>query len=180
MGLNTIFFAALVLIFIAERLLELRSAQRNTRRLLEHGGREFGAQHYWWIVTMHVMFFVSLIVEFQWSDRLLSQLWVVPFCILLFAQALRFWARAALGGRWTSRIIIIPGEELISTGPYRFFSHPIYVAVVLELFALPLIFNLYITCIVFTIANAIVLSRIRIPEESKALALSQTYEIGKE
>jgi len=180
MGLNTIFFAVLVLIFIVERLLELRSAKQNTRRLIEKGGREFGGKHYSWIVTMHVIFFVSLIVEFQLRDKPLAPFWVVPFCILLFAQALRFWARGALGDRWTSRIIVISGERLISTGPYRFLSHPIYVAVVLELFSLPLIFNLYITCAVFTIANAIILFGIRIPEERRALALSQISEIGKE
>ncbi|HWF45221.1 MAG TPA: isoprenylcysteine carboxylmethyltransferase family protein [Candidatus Kapabacteria bacterium] len=178
--MNTTFFVALVLIFIVERLLELRSAKRNTRRLLEQGGREFGAQHYSWIVAMHVMFFASLIVEFQLKNRPLSPFWIVPFCILLFAQALRFWSRAALNGRWTSRVIVVPGERLVSNGPYRFLSHPIYLAVVLELFSLPLIFNLYITCVVFTIANAVVLFAIRIPEERRALTLSQISEIGNE
>ena len=173
MGLNTIFFTSLVLLLVIERLLELRAAKRNLKRLLADGGREFGAGHYPVIVAMHVAFFASLIIEFYLWDSPLARFWEIPFGIFILAQGLRLWARRAMGDRWTTRVIVIPGERLIASGPFRFVRHPIYVAVVLELFSLPLIFRLYVTCVVFTILNACLLRFVRIPAEERALAWSQ-------
>ena len=57
-----IWFAIMVLFLIAERLLELKSANRNVRRLIELGGQEFGAAHYLAIVVMHTAFFLTIIL----------------------------------------------------------------------------------------------------------------------
>ena len=78
-----------------------------------------------------------------------------------------------MGARWTTRVVVIQGEHLIAQGPFRYIRHPIYLAVAFELFSLPLIFNLYVTCIVFTIWNALMLLTIRIPTEMRALDWSQ-------
>ena len=177
MGLNpTIFFALLALLLVIERLAELIPAKRNFSRLIAIGGREFGAPHYPAIVAMHVAFFVSLIVEFNFRDAPLAQYWQIPFGIFLLAQALRFWVRNTMGDRWTTRVVVVPGERLIASGPFRFISHPNYVAVACEFFSLPLIFDLYYTCAVFSILNAIILLLFRIPSERAALDWSQNPE----
>jgi len=167
---NAAWFVALLLFLIAERLMEIKSAKRNFQRLMELGGREFGAGHYLTIVAMHAAFFASLAIEFIARGFPLAPFWPIPLAILILAQFLRLWTRRAMGQRWTTRIVVIPGERLIGSGPFQFLHHPIYLAVALELFSVPLIFGLYATCVIFTALNAIILLRVRIPAERAALA----------
>jgi methyltransferase len=174
MGVNsTVFFTLLMILLGIERLAELIPAKRNFRRLISIGGREFGAPHYPVIVAMHVAFFISLIVEFNLRNWVLARYWPIPFAIFLLAQALRFWVRRTMGNRWTTRVIVVPGEHLIASGPFRFVPHPIYIAVAAELFSLPLIFDLYYSCAVFSMLNAVMLLFFRIPTERAALDWSQ-------
>ena len=86
----------------------------------------------------------------------------------LGSQALRYWAIVTLGSRWNVKIIVVPGERPITDGPYRFIRHPNYVAVALEMVCVPLIHGCWLTAIVFSIANALVLQT-RIRGEEKAL-----------
>jgi methyltransferase len=85
------------------------------------------------------------------------------------AQLLRYWAITTLGPRWNTRILIIPGLAPVRHGPYRYLRHPNYVAVALELLAIPLIFNAWLTALIATLLNAALLLLIRIPAEEKAL-----------
>ncbi len=171
---HIVLFTFILLVFVIERAVELRSARRNVRALLARGGREFGASHYPIIVAMHTAFFIILVIEFVLRGAPLLPIFYLPLILLLAAQSLRFWVLHTMKGRWTTRVIVIPGEKLIKEGPFRFLSHPNYVAVAMELFALPLIFGLFTTCIIFSLLNAIVLLFIRIPCERAALEWSQS------
>ena len=53
--------------------------------------------------------------------------------LFVLAKALKWWAIATLDGAWTFRVIVVPGMRRVVTGPYRYLSHPNYVAVVGEL-----------------------------------------------
>ncbi len=174
MELNSIvIFATLLLLLLSQRFWELSRAKRNFQTLLARGGREFGAVHYPIVVAMHTAFFISLIVEFCVRGAPLESFFIIPLLLLAAAQALRFWVMRTMKDRWTTRVIAIPGEKLIHIGPFRFFAHPNYIAVALELFMLPSIFGLCVTCIVFSLLNAVVLLFIRIPCERAALEWSQ-------
>ena len=70
-----------------------------------------------------------------------------------------------LGPRWTTRIIVLPGSALVSNGPYRLVSHPNYLVVVGEIATLPLCLGLPWIALIFSAANAILLS-IRIRAEN--------------
>ena len=79
--------------------------------------------------------------------------------LVVASQALRWWCIATLGRRWNTRVIVVPGLAPVTSGPYRLLPHPNYVAVVVEGVALPLVHEAWITALVFTVANAVLLDR---------------------
>jgi methyltransferase len=166
----TALFVVLVGGLIVERLLEVRAGNRNMKRLLADGAREHSGGHYPVIVTMHTLFFISLISEWMARGKPLATYWYIPFTLLLAAQILRWLSRRALAGRWTTRIVTLPGKPLVANGPYKYMPHPIYIAVCLELSSLPMIFGLWYTALIFTVLNAIMLLGFRIPAENRALS----------
>ena len=156
--------AALLAFVTAERLAELAWAERNTRRLRAAGAYEVGSRHYPLIVALHAAWLAGLWM-FAWG---LPVQWpYVAFFLVL--QGLRAWILATLGPRWTTRIIVVPGEVLVRRGPYRFLRHPNYAVVVGEIACLPLAFGLVRFAFVFSILNAAVLA-IRMRAEDRALA----------
>ena len=84
------------------------------------------------------------------------------------ATALRGWTLTTLGERWTTRVLVVPGEPLVAGGPYRWLRHPNYLAVVLEIASIPLLHTAWWTAAVFSLANAAVL-RVRVRTEEAAL-----------
>ena len=83
-------------------------------------------------------------------------------------EAARLWVLRTLGPRWTTRIIVVPGEQLVARGPYRFVDHPNYLVVVAEIALLPLVFGLWRVALLFSLLNAAVLG-FRIRAENHAL-----------
>jgi methyltransferase len=90
------------------------------------------------------------------------------FAVVLLAQGLRWWCITVLGHQWNTRVIVVPGLQLVARGPYRFLRHPNYVAVVAEGIALPLVHTAWVTALVFTLLN-IPLLAVRIRSEETAL-----------
>jgi methyltransferase len=156
-------FVILALVTL-QRLGELVLARRNTRALLARGGIEVGARHYPWIVAVHAAWLIALWI-FGWNHEV-DLLAIALFVVL---QGARVWILATLGERWTTRIIVLPGEKLIAAGPYRYMSHPNYAVVAGEIAVLPLALHLPVVAVVFTILNAVVLT-LRIRAETRALA----------
>jgi methyltransferase len=85
-----------------------------------------------------------------------------------FAKALKLWAIASLGSRWSYRVLVLPGAPLIKTGPYRFLSHPNYLAVVGEIVSVAVIVWAPITGVLATIGFGLLMIR-RIDIEDRAL-----------
>ncbi len=150
-----------------QRLGELVIARRNTRRLLAAGGQEHGAAHYPLIVILHAAWLIGL-WALAWN-RPASVGWVVAYGLLEIA---RVWVLASIGSRWTTRIIVVPGETLVRRGPYRLIPHPNYAVVAAEILVLPLVFGLTAYAAVFTLLNAGVLW-VRITAENQALRPSR-------
>jgi methyltransferase len=148
----------------AERLGELWLDRRNTASLLANGAHEVAPGHYKMIILLHTVWLAGLWL-LGWA-RPLVLVWLV---ILLALQGVRAWVLATLGRRWTTRIIVLPGVPLVTTGPYRFVSHPNYLVVIGEIATLPLCLGLPWYALVFSVANLAVLA-IRIRAEDAALA----------
>jgi methyltransferase len=150
-----------------QRAAELLVARNNTRKLLARGAVEVARRHYPLVVAVHAAWLISL-----WTlarDQPVSLLALLCYLVL---QGVRFWIMRTLGARWTTRIIVLPEEPLVSAGPYRFMSHPNYAVVAGEIAVLPLALGLPLLAAIFTILNAAVLA-IRVRAENRALAASR-------
>ena len=146
-----------------QRLAELALAQRNTRRLMARGAVEAGAEHYPIIVGLHAAWLAGL---WWWAWNRTPDLgWLAIYIVL---QGLRVWTLVSLGERWTTRIIVLPGEPLVRRGPYRFVPHPNYAVVAAEIAVLPLVFHMAVYALLFSALNASILW-VRIGVEAHAL-----------
>ncbi|MGV9309124.1 isoprenylcysteine carboxyl methyltransferase family protein [Nonomuraea sp. NPDC003727] len=165
-------YSLLVLLVGVERLAELVVARRNARWSMARGGREYGQGHYPWMVALHTGLLAGCLLEVYLAGRpFVPALGWPMLALVLAAQALRWWCVAALGPRWNTRVIVVPGLPLVRRGPYRlaWLRHPNYVAVAVEGAALPLVHSAWITALVFTVANAVLMA-VRIRCENTALA----------
>jgi methyltransferase len=170
-------YLILLAVIAGERGFELILSRRNARRAFDRGGIEVGQSHYSAIVIFHVLFLVSCAIESLIRQRpFAGAIATLALSGTIAAQSLRYWAVRALGERWNTRVIVVPGQAPVTSGPFRYLRHPNYLAVVMELACLPMIRGLWITALGFSVGNAVLLS-IRIPIEEHALGASyaQTF-----
>ena len=163
-------FTVLVALVGLERVAELVVSTRNAAWSRERGGIETGRGHFPFMVVLHTALLVGALVE-AWARRpdVPSVLAWSMLALVIASQALRWWCISTLGRRWNTRVIVVPGLPPVTSGPYRLFRHPNYVAVVIEGVALPLVHAAWITAVVFTVLNAGLLM-VRIRAENAALA----------
>ena len=152
-----------------ERIVELRISMRNARRAFACGAVEAGIRHYPVMVVFHTLFVFSCAGEALILRRIFPGIigWLALGGAAL-SQALRYWAVWTLGERWNTRIIVIPGAAPVASGPYRFVRHPNYLAVTMEMICIPMIYGCWLTALVFSIGNLLIL-RLRIKAEEAAL-----------
>jgi methyltransferase len=166
------FYYALLVLIAGERAAELVVSQRRASASLRAGGTESGQRHFPVMVVLHTALLIGC-----WAEPIALHRSFIPALgwpmigIVLAANALRWWCIATLGPRWSARVIVMPGLPLVTGGPYRWFAHPNYVAVIVEGAALPLAGSAWITACVFTVANAALLT-VRLRCETRALAVA--------
>ena len=151
-----IWYALLIAAVAVERVAELVVSQRNLAWSRARGGVEFGARHYPAMVVLHTGLLAGCLVEALYRPFVPALGWPM-LAVVLAAQGLRWWCIATLGRQWNTRVVVIPDAARVTSGPYRFFSHPNYVAVVVEGIALPLVHTAWVTAVVFTVLNAVLL-----------------------
>ena len=163
---------ALMAFIISQRLIELVWANRNTKRLLALGGKEFSPKHYSLIVALHTSWILAILVFVLRDPAVqISNFYLTFFGIL---TAFRAWILVTLGSYFTTKIISLPGAPLRRSGPYRFVKHPNYILVVCEIIVVPMIFGFWQIAAIWGIANIGILA-FRIQEEE--LALKERREI---
>jgi methyltransferase len=160
----------LLAVIAVERVAELVVSQRHAVASLRNGGVESGQGHFPVMVALHVALLAGCVIEPLALHRtFIPALGYPMLAVVVAANALRWWCIFTLGQRWTARVIVIPGLPLVRSGPYRWFAHPNYVAVVIEGAALPLVGSAWITACTFTVLNAALLT-VRLRCETRALA----------
>lgn len=169
-------YLVLLALLAAERVLELWISRRNAAWSRARGGIEFGQRHFAAIKLLHGAFFPACAAEVIALGRTFDPKLGWPMLgLALVAQGLRYWAILSLGRAWNVRVIVVPGRAAVTRGPYRFVRHPNYAAVVLEMFAVPLVYGAWWTAAVFSVANAALL-RVRIRSEEAALRVHCAYD----
>ncbi|MCX4430304.1 isoprenylcysteine carboxyl methyltransferase family protein [Streptomyces mirabilis] len=165
-----IWYGLLMAAVAVERVAELVVARRNERWSTARGAIVTGQGHYPAMVALHTGLLVGCPAEVWLADRPFVPALAWPMLAALAgAQALRWWCIGTLGPRWNTRVMVVPGLPLVTSGPYRLLRHPNYVAVVAEGAALPLVHTAWVTAAVFTALNAALLT-VRIRCENRALA----------
>ncbi len=153
---------------VVERLAELAFATRNARRMLARGAIESGARHYPLFILLHAAWLVALVLTVP-ADTAINLPLLAAFAAL---QGVRLWVITSLGERWTTRVIVPPGEPPVTKGPYRYMKHPNYAVVVAEIAVVPLMFGAWATAALFSVLN-LALLRHRIRVEEAALGASR-------
>jgi methyltransferase len=152
-----------------ERLVELVISRRHERALRARGAREAGAGHYPLMVAVHALTLAGAAIEVTHHGRpFLPALGLPMLALVGTTMALRYWVIATLGERWTTRVLVLPDAPLVAGGPFRWLRHPNYLAVAVEMFALPLVHTAWLTALIFGTANLGVLA-LRIRAEDAAL-----------
>jgi methyltransferase len=162
---------------VIQRLCELGIARQNELWMKKRGAQEFGQEHYRFIVCVHTLFFVVYFLEVTIWKTGLSPVWPILFGFFVAAQIIRIWAISSLGKYWNTKIIVLPGANIVQKGPYRIIKHPNYLAVAIEFITIPLLFQAYFTALLFTILNGVILA-VRIPAEEKVLNEFTQYQIS--
>ncbi|WP_245807722.1 isoprenylcysteine carboxyl methyltransferase family protein [Halobacillus massiliensis] len=159
----------LYLFIIAQRLLELAIAKYNEKWMIEQGAVKVECSHYFLFIILHSGFLFFIFIEsflLKNGALLLSPFLLAAFIIL---QLLRVWCITSLGRKWNTKIIVLPNSPLVAKGPYRYIKHPNYLIVFFELLIIPLLFQAYVTALLFPVLHFLVL-KIRIPAEELALS----------
>jgi methyltransferase len=158
-----------------ERIGELVLSRRNARRAFARGAIEVGRGHYRVMAAFHTLFLVACAVEAAWRPFPGGFGWAA-LGAAVGAQALRYWAITTLGDRWNVRVIVLPVASPVVAGPYRWVRHPNYVAVAIELACVPLIHGAWLTAILFSIGNALLmLVRIRVEEAALGAGWAKAF-----
>ena len=150
-------------------LVELQLSSFNEKSLRAKGAVEPPDDVIGWMRVAYPGAFVLIGIEAAVGGPL-SRNWVAAGLLLFgWAKALKFWAMAHLGSRWTFRVLVLPGAPLVRTGPYRLLRHPNYVAVIGEIIAVAIALQAPVAGVVATLGFGWLIRR-RIVVEERALA----------
>lgn len=163
-------FLAIMVLVVAQRLLELAHARANTRRLLARGATEVGAGHYPLFIALHSAWLLTLLAVVPWQ----AEPRAVPLVGFGLLMAVRVWVIASLGPYWTTRIITLRAAPLVRHGPYRWLRHPNYWVVAGEIALLPLAFDAVAVALIFSVLNGALLAY-RISVEEHALSARGSF-----
>jgi methyltransferase len=149
-------------------LAELRLSRRHEQRLLERGAVAAEDPVYPIMRWAYPGAFIAMAVESGVTGPPPIAFTFAGAAVFILAKALKFWAIASLGERWTYRVFVLPGEPLVSGGPYRYMRHPNYVGVLGELTGMALLADARVTGPLSLVCFGWLLAR-RISAEEKAI-----------
>jgi methyltransferase len=166
-----VLFVGLVAAVGLGRLLEMRISRRHQRALAGQGVTVVREATFPFMVILHSGVLVAAALEVLLLRRpFLPLLGAVALGLFLMSNALRWWVIAVMGGRWNVQVTSAVPLGVVTGGPFRWIRHPNYVAVFVELVALPLVHTAWLTALLGAALHLIILRRRIALEESILLA----------
>lgn len=173
----TIAYLALLALVGIGRLAELRISRRNQRQLEKQGVHKVAEPHFRLMVILHGGILIAAAAEVLILRRPFIPALAIPMGVLfVLANLLRWWVIRTLAGHWNVEVMASSRVGVMTSGPYRWIRHPNYVAVVVELFTLPMIHTAWITALAGTAANLVILRR-RLAVEDGVLMADPVYRL---
>jgi methyltransferase len=171
MGLSVVAYLALLAVVGLLRLVEIGISKRNQRWLISQGVEKVSEPRFRWMVLFHAGILVSAGLEVVLLHRpFLPALGLAMGAVFVLANGVRWWVIGTLARHWNVGVMASVQLGVVTSGPYRWVRHPNYLAVFLELLALPLIHTAWLTALVGSMFHvAILRQRVRV-EESTLLA----------
>jgi methyltransferase len=165
-------FVGLVVLTGLQRLRELNVSRQN---LGTQSGDVAASGSFPAMVAVNVALFLAPLAEASVRGRRVKPHTALAWTTALGAATwLRWWSIRSLGRSWNVRGLVPHGFEPVARGPYRLIRHPNYVAVILEFVALPLAGGAWVSALVLSALNGLLLAR-RIPAEERLLERSERY-----
>ena len=156
------------LVVLGFLLVEARRAARHERGRFARGGVEPTGDVYAMMRVAYPGALLAMLAEGILRQPPAPLVLASGAALFAAAKALKWWAILSLGSAWTFRVIVIPGQALVESGPYRYLRHPNYVAVAGEFLALALLTGARVTGPIATAAFGALMLR-RIAVENRAL-----------
>ncbi len=176
MDLSLSAYVVLLLAVGLIRLMEVRISRRNQRRLMAQGVAKVPEPHFRWMILLHISVLVGAALEVLFLHRpFIPALAIGMGFLFVLANALRWWVIRTLSEHWNIQVMASAQLGVVTRGPFRWIRHPNYLAVFVELIALPLIYTAWLTAIFAGSANAWVLSQ-RLAVEERVLLANPTYQ----
>ncbi len=142
-------------------------SRRNEQALRQLGAREAPGDVYCIMSVAYPACFVAIAAEGALAGRPSATLLGAGAAVFLAAKALKYWAVAALGRRWTFRVLVLPEMPLVASGPYRWVRHPNYMAVVGEMAGMAMALDAPVSGVACTLGfGALMWRRVRIEERA--------------
>ena len=151
-------------------LAELWLSRSNERWMFDHGAIAPADPVYSTMRWAYPAAFIAMATEGVLVGGPSREAVIAGVVVLVLAKAVKFWAIASLGKRWTYRVLVVPGAPLVASGPYRMLRHPNYVGVVGELVGMALLSGARVTGVLAVIGFGWLLIQ-RIRAEERALGL---------
>jgi methyltransferase len=175
---STAFFIGLCLAVGACRLIEMTISRRHQRALAAKGAALIPEPIFGAMVALHTGVIAGAVIEVMALHRpYLAVVGVPALGLVVLANLLRFWVIATLGVHWNVRVVRSMPLGVVTAGPYRFVRHPNYVAVFVELLALPLVHGAYVTAAAGALLHLLILRR-RVALEESVLMADEGYRLA--
>ncbi|HEY4186297.1 MAG TPA: isoprenylcysteine carboxylmethyltransferase family protein [Polyangia bacterium] len=168
-------FVGLLVAVGAGRLVEMKLSRRHQTRLRARGFTREREAGFPLMVMLHTGVLVGAAIEVLVARRPLIPALAWPALgAFLLANALRFWVIRSMADHWNVNVVNSLALGVVTSGPYRWVRHPNYVAVFVELLALPLVHTAFITALVGGALHVVVLGR-RLALEDRMLLSDPAY-----
>ena len=123
----------IALLIFGPMAIEANRSARNERAQRARGGIEPRDDVYGAMRLVYPAAFLAMLGEAAVRRPAGASWFVYGLAIFAAAKIIKWWAILTLGRSWTFRVIVVPGDPLVTAGPYRYLRHPNYVGVIGEL-----------------------------------------------